>query len=192
METLETERLVLRPLAMDDLEALHAILDLDLKWSGEPLPLEQRKELLQDYLKYAELNAPFGRRAIVLRENDRLIGMLIFRTGWVDPSIRSLFSESPRELDDPYQTLEVFVGYALCRAYWRKGYATEAVKALIHYAFTELKVRFVYVETDYENIRSMALMRRIGMRPERNHASDWQVVGRLENNLLAEHRAESS
>jgi RimJ/RimL family protein N-acetyltransferase len=127
---------------------------------------------------------PFGRLAIVLREDNSLIGMCIFRTGWVDPTVRSLFDDCEGRPSDPYSTLEVFIGYALSSAHWAKGYATEAVRLLIQHAFTELKVRHVYIETDDKNARSMALMRRIGMRVERNHASDWQVVGRLENSLL--------
>ena len=44
---LETERLIIRPFTLDDLEAIHRIPDLELNWAGEPLTREDRKEILE-------------------------------------------------------------------------------------------------------------------------------------------------
>ncbi|MGH2520966.1 MAG: GNAT family N-acetyltransferase, partial [Anaerolineales bacterium] len=64
------------------------------------------------------------------------------------------------------------------------GYATEAARALIGYAFRELNLRRIVATTDYTNEASIAVMRRLGMRIEKNPypEPEWfQVVGVLEN-----------
>lgn len=55
---------------------------------------------------------------------------------------------------------------------------------MIHYAFTALRLRRIIATTEYDNVGSMGVMRRVGMRLEKNPYPDppWlQVVGILEN-----------
>ena len=75
--------------------------------------------------------------------------------------------------------------YAISPSYQRQGYASEAAQALIEYAFGQLQLKRVIATTNYDNIGSMAVMRKLGMRIERNPLAEppWlQVVGVLENN----------
>ena len=44
---LETERLIIWPFTFDDLEEIHRMLDLELKWAGEPLTREDGKEIVE-------------------------------------------------------------------------------------------------------------------------------------------------
>jgi RimJ/RimL family protein N-acetyltransferase len=74
--------------------------------------------------------------------------------------------------------------YAFFPAYQRQGYATEAVRALVAFAFDVLQLRRLVATTTYENVRSIGLMRRLGMRIEQNFSANlsWlQVVGVLDN-----------
>src|SRR5205085_7665200 len=74
--------------------------------------------------------------------------------------------------------------YALSPAYQRQGYATEATRALIDYAFTQLALKRIVATTTNENVASIAVMRKVGMRIEKNPYPDppwFQVVGVLEN-----------
>ncbi|MFL5588380.1 MAG: GNAT family N-acetyltransferase, partial [Ktedonobacteraceae bacterium] len=74
--------------------------------------------------------------------------------------------------------------YAFSPAYQRQGYATEATRALIEFAFTQLNLRRIVATTTYENAASMAVMRKVGMQIEKNPYPDpswFQVVGFLEN-----------
>jgi RimJ/RimL family protein N-acetyltransferase len=74
--------------------------------------------------------------------------------------------------------------YALSPAYQRQGYATEAAQALINYAFTQLHLKRIVATTTYENVASIGVMRKAGMRIEKNPFPDppgFQVVGILEN-----------
>ncbi len=57
----------------------------------------------------------------------------------------------------------VEVAWRLARAYWGKGYATEGARAAIEYAFSELKLQEVVAFTVPENVRSVAVMKRLGM-----------------------------
>jgi GNAT superfamily N-acetyltransferase len=72
--------------------------------------------------------------------------------------------------------------YAVSPDYRRNGYATEAARALIDYAFQHLRLKRVIAETDYDNIASIGVMRKLGMRVENNPLTDppWlQIVGVL-------------
>lgn len=55
------------------------------------------------------------------------------------------------------------VGWRLARAHWGAGYATEAARAALAFAFTDLGLEEVVSITVPENHRSRAVMERIGM-----------------------------
>lgn len=58
------------------------------------------------------------------------------------------------------------VGWRLARAFWGQGYATEAARACLAFAFTELGESRVVSFTAVSNGRSQAVMRRLGMEQE--------------------------
>ncbi|MCI0597285.1 MAG: GNAT family N-acetyltransferase [candidate division Zixibacteria bacterium] len=55
-----------------------------------------------------------------------------------------------------------YVAYELGPSHWGKGYATEAVRALIGNLFTAYGVEVIRAETDTRNARSAALLQRLG------------------------------
>jgi ribosomal-protein-alanine N-acetyltransferase len=57
----------------------------------------------------------------------------------------------------------VEIAWRLHKAYWGKGYATEAARAALHFAFTELALDEVVSFTAVINKRSQLIMQRIGM-----------------------------
>jgi RimJ/RimL family protein N-acetyltransferase len=57
----------------------------------------------------------------------------------------------------------VEVGWRLSNRHWGKGYATEAAKAALEYAFNKLNLNEVVSFTTLANVRSMAVMQKIGM-----------------------------
>ena len=96
------------------------------------------------------------------------------------PSFGSAGADPPAR----FNSTEFGLYYALSPAYHRQGYATEAAKAMIEYAFTHLNLKRIVATTTYDNAASMGVMRKVGMRIERNPYPDppWlQVVGILEN-----------
>ena len=58
----------------------------------------------------------------------------------------------------------VEVAWRLARAYWGKGYATEGAKAAIDFGFSNLNLPEVVAFTVPQNLRSVAVMKRLGMR----------------------------
>ncbi len=76
--------------------------------------------------------------------------------------------------------LEVELTYALGRAFWKKGYATEMGQAMINYGFHTLGIGRVIQGVLAHNDNSIRLMRRLGFRIEQGLYSG-SVVGILEN-----------
>ena len=64
------------------------------------------------------------------------------------------------------------IGWRLIRRAWGHGYATEAARAALIDLFRRVKVNEVLAYTDAQNVRSQAVMRRLGLRrdPSRDFA----------------------
>ena len=111
---LETARLRLRPLAEADLDALAGIASDPqvMAHVGDGVPLSRAATALWINNAAASLMmSEVGSRAVVLRDSDALIG-------WVGL------------IPTPHPNrLELIYGFA--RAYWGRGYATEAARALL-------------------------------------------------------------
>lgn len=65
----------------------------------------------------------------------------------------------------------VEIGWRLQRAVWGQGYATEAAEAVLAHAFDDLHLDDIVSFTTRENMRSRAVMERIGM--VRDEAGDF-------------------
>jgi ribosomal-protein-alanine N-acetyltransferase len=197
MPPLETARLRIRPFEMDDLDALYQILDVELSQAdfetAGAMMLDQRRQWLQwTTMNYDQLawmyQPPYGDRAIVLKANGQLIGAI----GYVPclmpfgqlPSFASTVDDATRGLS----TAEFGMYWALAPAHQRHGYASEAAAAMVDYAFTQIGLRRIVATTSYGNAASMGVMRKLGMRIEKNPFPDppWlQVVGVLENRIAS-------
>ena len=67
------------------------------------------------------------------------------------------------DADDPRQAE---IGFTLARGYQGKGYAAEAVGAVLEYAFSTLALHRVIAITDVQNAAAARLLERVGMRRE--------------------------
>ena len=193
MPVLETSRLTIRPFILEDLDAVHQLLDKDI--NAEDLhnktmtTRRERAEWLEwsvmNYRQLANLNQPpYGDRAIVLTSTQTLIGIC----GFVP--LLNAFEQIPNlgyqdlKGNPGRYTTEFGLFYAISPSHRHQGYATEAAQALVDYAFGQLHLRRVTATTEYENAGSMGVMRKLGMRMERNPRLEpaWlQVVGVLDN-----------
>ncbi|MCL2049380.1 MAG: GNAT family N-acetyltransferase [Defluviitaleaceae bacterium] len=140
--TLETKRLLLRPLTMDDFEAAHS-------WGSNPDNTRyvsfgpNTEEQTKDYLKATKAGRDF---AIVLKETNTVIG-----------SCGIVADE---------ENYMAHVGWVLHKDYWKHGYGTEMCGALIRYGFEELKLGRIYASCAAVNRGSYRIMERNGMRRE--------------------------
>lgn len=192
MPALKTERLIIRPFTMDDLDAIYQILDVELDtahFDAEGAkPLEERRQWLRwtvmGYQELAKLyQPPYGERAVILKQTGHLIGT----SGFV-PCLDA-FGQLPSSSKNPTVRLnstEFGLFYAFSPTHQRQGYATEAVKAMIDFAFKELKLKRIVATTTHDNAPSIGVMQKVGMRIEKNPYPEppwFQVVGIPENRL---------
>jgi RimJ/RimL family protein N-acetyltransferase len=193
MPTLETTRLLIRPFVMEDLQDVYQLLDVELNaadmGADKVESLAERAEWLQwavlNYAQLAKLNQPpYGDRAIELKSTGRLIGACGFVPclNFYEQIHGFALSDKPTKMSQNSTEFGLF--YAISPAFQRHGYASEAARALVDYAFQHLRLKRVIAETNYDNPASMGVMRKLGMRIEKNPYSEppWlQVVGVQEN-----------
>ncbi len=185
---LDTPRLTIRSLTMDDLDGIHTIMNACF---GES-PLEERHEWLEwtvrNYVALARLYQPlYGERAISLKETGELIGAvgLVPASG---PYQRLPSFRKNGEPEDTFNQPEFGLFWAIDPSHQRKGYAVEAAQAMIDYAFNSMNIRRIVATTEFENEASQAVMRKLGMTVEHNPTPGepfwFQVVGVLYNPAL--------
>lgn len=58
------------------------------------------------------------------------------------------------------------IGYWIVKDFWKKGYASEACKLIIEYAFKELGLNRLYANLQKENTASLALLTSLGFQVE--------------------------
>ncbi|MFF5482035.1 GNAT family N-acetyltransferase [Streptomyces sp. NPDC012935] len=89
-------------------------------------------------------------------------------------------------VDDDMPFTGVEIGWRLARSAWGQGYATEAALKVLAYGFDTLELPEILAVTTATNLRSQAVMRRIGM--TRNPADDFDdptaPEGALRPNVL--------
>jgi len=194
---LETERLIVRPFTMDDLDDVHQLLDVDLHdadfGSEGAVTRDERQQWLRwTVMSYEELaklyQPPYGERAVTLKQTGQVIGACGYVPCFAPfgqlPLFRSGSTDTADSVAERLFTAEFGLFYAFSPAFQRQGYATEATRALIDFAFGQLNLRRIVATTMYDNAASMGVMRKLGMRIERNPFADppwFQVVGVLEN-----------
>lgn len=78
----------------------------------------------------------------------------------------------------------VEVGWRLARAHWGRGFATEAALAALRVGFEQVGLKEIVSFTSVSNVRSRAVMKRIGMRDTRE---DFEHPGVPEGHSLRAH-----
>jgi RimJ/RimL family protein N-acetyltransferase len=155
LPTLRTARLCLRALRPDDAENLHgAFGDVELMtwWSSGP------DATVDDTWERVAANcdsADYPTWAITLAGgDDAALGWVVFiprRSG-----IRE-------------------IGYIMRRDTWGKGYAREAVSAVIDYGFGALGLRRIIADTDPDNAGSNRLLETLGFTCEGRLRGEWET-----------------
>ena len=146
METIESERLFLRPLTLEDSEFILRLLNTDgfIKYIGDRnvRTIEQANDyLLNGPLKSYETNG-FGLNLVELKTNQAPVGMCgLLKRDYLDhPDI----------------------GFAFLPEYTGKGYAYEIVKEIIYYGLNVLQFEKILAIVLPENSSSVKLLERAG------------------------------
>ena len=152
MTILETERLALRRLLPEDLDALVALYGDPVVRRHFPegtLTYDQTKEELDWFLGGHPDHPQLGLWATIHKETGRFIG----RCGLI-----------PWTIDG---ALEIEVAYLLDKRYWRQGLGTEAAQALVCHGFEQLGLSRLIALIDPAHTASIRTAERAGLRFER-------------------------
>ncbi len=142
---LETKRLILRPLTMDDFDAVHS-------WGSNPANTRymgwgpNTKEQTRDFLASVKPGQDF---AVTVRETGNVIGSC---------------GIYPDNMNDTAE-----LGWILHIDYWKQGFGIELGGELIRYGFEDLKLRRIFAPCAAVNYGSYRVMERNGMRREALH-----------------------
>jgi RimJ/RimL family protein N-acetyltransferase len=155
----ETARLVLRMPRLEDAEGFAAYLadpDVMRFLGGDTVPREDAPAVVQTWLDRWESNG-LGPFAVETREDGRLLGRVGFLV-WDTRDWRHTTLAAGAEHAQPE------LGWALARAHWGNGYATEAARAARDWVRQERGVERLISLINPDNRRSQRLAERLGAR----------------------------
>lgn len=142
----ETERLLVRQIDADDVDAMHAVYgDADaMRWVGDGLALTRQQ--CEEWIVVTHRNYSlrgYGMSALIERESGHVIGFcgLVHPGGQTEPEIK----------------------YALCREYWGRGLATEAARGMLAYAVSAFGITTIIATAAPEHTASHHVLEKAGM-----------------------------
>ena len=144
-QIIETERLSIRELNHQDIESLsNILLDYDvMKYSFRNI---KSTDDIKNYIESCLLNYKkfgFGQWAVILKEKNNLIGVCGLNAGF----------EKDKDI--------IHINCRFAKLLWGKGLANEAIKGIIKFAKDSLKIPRVYALIEPENVKSIALIKRL-------------------------------
>ena len=147
MHQLVTPRLLLRPFTAADVEIMHPIYSdpevMRYVATGPLADIAHTRRLVDDYSDHQSHHG-YSFWAVIEQSSGTLIGDAgLYRT----------------------PAGEVELGYTLGKAWWGRGYATEAAGAWLRTAFEELGMNEVVALAEPANAASLHVLTKLGMRP---------------------------
>ncbi|HEX3916944.1 MAG TPA: GNAT family N-acetyltransferase [Caulobacteraceae bacterium] len=143
---IQTERLLLRHWQEADRAAFAAIVadpEVAGPLGGARIQTPEYFEAMRDFWRL------HGNGSLAIVANGALVGRVGLR-------------RMPPEWEHPMQG-EIEVGWMLARPAWGKGYATEAARAMLAWGFETLDIPEIWSWTSVGNLRSQAVMGRLGL-----------------------------
>lgn len=166
---LQTSRLTLRELNIDDAESFYE-LNLNqnvIKYTGNSAfkDINEAKSFLENYSDYQKNG--FGRWAVINTSNQEFLGWSGLK-----------FDENTDETD---------IGFRFFEHFWNKGFATESAKACIDYGFERLNLKTIVGRAMKENKASIKVLEKIGLQYERDFDFNGRegVIYRIVKNNLS-------
>ncbi len=163
---LKTRRLEIREFESGDLRAVHACTSdpVVARWfSWGPNTESETRDFLERVVRAATLPARESYVLAVVFPEHGLIGCC--------------FLDRRRER-------EFELGYYLRRDHWNQGIATEAVEAVVPFAFRELGAHRIFARVDPENLASARVLERVGFRLEGHFRRDRLIKGEWRDSLV--------
>lgn len=165
---LTTDRLTLRPLRPSDApDVLVFRSDWEVQKYNSPVytSVAEAEDLIE------RLRAEFEQQegiswAVTLTSEDIVIGLFGFHH----------WSRHHRRAE---------IGYDLARAYWGRGIASEALRAMLPFGFRRLDLHRIYANTIADNHESVRLLERLGFQREgTRRESSWEDDGTFHDSAI--------
>jgi RimJ/RimL family protein N-acetyltransferase len=167
LPTLDAERTTLRPLAEDDAPALFEIFsdpEVMRYWSSPAHADERRtREMI------ASIERGFDDRSLLQWGIERKADGRLLGTVTLMPAPRQPRAE---------------IGFILGREHWGRGFAAEAQRTAIGFAFGELGLHRLEADADPANSASVRSLERLGFRREGLLRERWEVEGRVTDSVI--------
>lgn len=165
---LKATRVRLRWLEPQDVPALFAVFSDPVAmryWSWTPMTSPKEAEAL-----LAEIEASFAAKTLfqwgIARHDDDVV---------IGTCTLAQISATHKRAD---------LGFALARAQWGRGLASEATRRLLDFTFGELGLHRVEADADPRNLRSIALLERLGFVREGYARERWCVGDEIADGVL--------
>ena len=157
---LDTERLRLRPLAPDDLDLAVALLaDTEvMKFVGDPLTESQVRAEHELSIRRCGGGA-IGIWCVLDRASDEKLGSVFLLPMPIDEDDTNWDMVTGDDLPDS----EIEIGFLLRRSAWGKGYATEAARRLVTFAFEATSLEEIVAVIDANNTGSQRVLEKCGL-----------------------------
>ena len=165
--TLETAQLILRPFTLADAPRVQAL-------AGERAIAAATLHIPHPY-EDGMAEAWIETHQEKFEKHEEIIFAVTLR---IDSSVIGAIS---LVLDRADENAEL--GYWVGKPFWNRGCATEAATAVIHYAFTTLRLHRVYARLWKRNAASARVLQKIGMKHEgcqREHVKKWNAFEDVE------------
>lgn len=168
LPTLDAPRLRLRWLTEADVDALYAVFSdrqMMRYWSSPAMTERQEAE---SYLR--RIHEGFAGKSAFqwgaeLKQEGRIIGTC------------TLFHLDPANA-------RAELGYCLGSAHWGQGYMSEALTALLDFAFGTLRLRRLEADVDPRNENSLRILDKLGFHHEGLLRERWNVAGEIQDTVF--------
>lgn len=156
---IETEHLVMREYTLQDFDVLYEIMYDPETMKHYPKPFDEERTRnwiewnIQNYKEYG-----FGLWAVVLKETGDFIGDCGI-------TIQNIDGELLPE-----------IGYHIHKKYWRRGFGSEAARAVRDWAFKNTSYDCLYSYMKYTNVASYSTALSIGMKKVKEYSDEKNLI----------------
>lgn len=136
------DKVYLREILKEDIdEAYNLCSDSEvLKYNGNEYGTLSKRYIIE-HLKY--LNIPSRRNYVIINKQGNIVGIIIYS-------------------EDKYSRSVYNISLTIGKKYWRKGYGTDSIKAVLRYLFSKRRAHKVELEVVRENEAAVLCYKKCG------------------------------
>lgn len=165
---IETERLLLRKVGLDDAEDV-------FRYASDP-------EVTR-YLHSQPLRSIEDSRKVVRAATDDYAAGRVRSWGVVHKGDKRLIGTAGFQWWRP-ESFSANIGYLMAREYWGQGLMPEAVRAVLRFGFERMQLNRIEARLDPENAASARLLEKVGMTREGTLRDDYYIDGAFYDGMV--------